>query len=128
MHETAILLRDLVSLPSVNPMGRALQGPEYLEHRVTAYLEDWFKKLGVSWQRQPVAPRRDNILARYDAPTNIVWLLGRTQTNGAADYDNVHTFQKGMRMMPMSAYPMESRSSARRWPSERPLGARLPTV
>src|SRR5436190_325274 len=68
MHETAALLRDLVSLPSINPMGRALQGPEYLEHRVTAYLEGRFQKLGVPWQRQQVAPQRDNILARYEAP------------------------------------------------------------
>jgi hypothetical protein len=36
---------------------------------------------------------------------NIAWLLGRTQTNGASDYDNVHAFQRGMRMMPLSAYP-----------------------
>ncbi len=37
------LLSDLVAIPSVNPMGRNLTGPEYLEHRVTAYLERWFK-------------------------------------------------------------------------------------
>jgi hypothetical protein len=40
-----------------------------------------------------------------DAPATIVWLLGRTQTNGASDYDNVHAFQRSMRMMPLSAYP-----------------------
>ena len=30
---------------------------------------------------------------------------GRTQTNGVSDYDNVHAFQRGMRLMPASAYP-----------------------
>jgi hypothetical protein len=44
-------------------------------------------------------------VTRLDAPTNIAWLLGRTQTNGASDYDSVHAFQRGMRMMPLSAYP-----------------------
>jgi acetylornithine deacetylase len=62
------LLRDLVALPSVNPMGRPLQGPEFFEHRVTAYLEDFFRGLGVPYERQPVAPLRDNIVARLDVP------------------------------------------------------------
>jgi acetylornithine deacetylase len=66
--ETTQLLRDLVALPSVNPMGRPLQGPELFEHRVTAYLETFFRGLGVPWERQPVAPLRENVLARWDAP------------------------------------------------------------
>ena len=32
-------LSDLVALPSVNPMGSAVDGPEYFEYRVTDYLE-----------------------------------------------------------------------------------------
>ena len=62
------LLRDLVALPSVNPMGRQVQGPEFHEHQVTAYLESFFKKLGVAYERQAVASGRDNIIARYDSP------------------------------------------------------------
>jgi acetylornithine deacetylase len=62
------LLRDLVRIPSVNPMGRALTGPIYFEHGVTAYLEDFFRKLGVPYERQPVAPLRENIIARYESP------------------------------------------------------------
>jgi acetylornithine deacetylase len=68
MHEATQLLRDLVAIPSVNPMGRPLSGPEYFEHRVTAYLEGFFSELGVRFERQPVAPLRDNIVAYYDAP------------------------------------------------------------
>jgi acetylornithine deacetylase len=67
MLETTRLLRDLVALPSVNPMGRALHTPDLYEHRVTAYLEDFFRGLGVPCERQPVAPQRDNILARWEA-------------------------------------------------------------
>jgi acetylornithine deacetylase len=67
MHETTRLLRDLVALPSVNPMGRPLLGPDIYEHRVTTYLEDFFRSLGVPFERQSVAPLRDNILAWTDA-------------------------------------------------------------
>src|SRR5262249_15822442 len=68
MTESTRLLRDLVALPSVNPMGRHLQGPEIFEHRVTAYLEDYFHQLGVQYERQMVAPLRDNIVARCELP------------------------------------------------------------
>ena len=46
MTETTRLLRDLVARPSINPMGRALHGPEVYEHQVTAYLEEFFRGLG----------------------------------------------------------------------------------
>jgi acetylornithine deacetylase len=68
MHETTRLLSDLVRLPSVNPMGRPAQGPEFYEHRVTDYLERFFRELGVPWERQTVAPLRDNLVARCDVP------------------------------------------------------------
>lgn len=64
MNETTRLLRDLVALPSVNPMGRSLQSPELYEYRVTDYLEAFFRDLGVTYERQPVAPLRENIVAR----------------------------------------------------------------
>lgn len=66
--EVAKLLQDLVRLPSVNPMGRNLPAEITLEHRVTAYLEGFFRNLGVPWERQTVAPGRDNIFARCDTP------------------------------------------------------------
>src|SRR6266849_6043262 len=66
--ETTRLLWDLVALPSVNPMGRDLKGPEVYEHRVTAYLEAFFRTLGVPIERQTVAPQRDNIVARCEVP------------------------------------------------------------
>jgi acetylornithine deacetylase len=67
-HETTSLLRDLVRLPSVNPMGRALQSPDLYEHRVTAYLEDFFRGLDVPCERQTLAPERSNIVARFQSP------------------------------------------------------------
>jgi acetylornithine deacetylase ArgE len=68
MLDTTKLLRDLVALPSVNPMGRPNPGPECFEERVTAYLERVLGELGVRCQRQAVAPRRDNLIARWESP------------------------------------------------------------
>ena len=62
------LLGDLVRIPSVNPMGRPLAGPGYLEAEVTAYLESFLRGLGVQVERQEIAPGRANLLARYQAP------------------------------------------------------------
>jgi acetylornithine deacetylase/succinyl-diaminopimelate desuccinylase-like protein len=59
-------LCDLVRLPSVNPMGREVRGDEYFEYRVTDYLQALFERLGWPWQRQMIASRRDNIVARLD--------------------------------------------------------------
>lgn len=68
MNATTNLLRDLVRLPSINPMTRKLQGPEIYEHQVTAYLERFFRTLGVRWERQKIADLRDNIVAYSDLP------------------------------------------------------------
>jgi len=62
------LLADLVSIPSVNPMGRPLTGPGYLEAGMTVYLDRWFRDLGVPFERQLLAPGRENLLARFESP------------------------------------------------------------
>jgi acetylornithine deacetylase len=63
------LLADLVAIPSVNPMGRPDPAdPRQLETRVTAYLERFCVERGLPCERVPVAPGRDNLLIRYDAP------------------------------------------------------------
>jgi acetylornithine deacetylase len=62
------LLGELVSIPSVNPMGRPLTGPELLETRLSAFLEDWFSERDVPCWRQPISPGRDNMLARFQSP------------------------------------------------------------
>jgi hypothetical protein len=68
--------------------------------RTTGTAETWFAIVGPGWSGK--LPQN---VVRYDAPTDLVWLLGRTQTNGASDYDNVHAFQRGMRLVPLSQYP-----------------------
>lgn len=67
MSSPAAILADLVRRPSVNPMGRGVSGPEYLEGRVTEYLAQRFASAGLPWARQAVAPGRDNVVVRLEA-------------------------------------------------------------
>ena len=76
MTAHAATLADLVRRPSVNPMGRERSGPEFLEARIGEYLVSRFTAAGIPWARQPVAPGRDNVIARLDATvTNAPVLL-----------------------------------------------------
>ena len=38
------------------------------------------------------------------SPTNMVWIIGRTQTNGKDDYPAVHAIQDQYKLMPLSAW------------------------
>lgn len=67
MTEHVAILADLVRRPSVNPMGRTVSGPEFLEGRVSEYLVQRFSAAGLPWARQNVAPGRDNVLAVLEA-------------------------------------------------------------
>jgi len=65
--------------------------------------EHWFGIAGPGW-KGTLPPH----VERIAAPTNSVWLLGRTQVNGVADYGAVHAIQSGYTLMPLSRYPKGS--------------------
>ena len=68
--------------------------------RTTGTGDGWFAIVGPGWHGTLPAQ-----VQRIDCPTNMAWLLGRTQTNGVADYPAVHKLQDGYTLMPLSRYP-----------------------
>ena len=45
-------------------------------------------------------------VVRIDTPTPYVWIIGRTKTDGPADYSAVHKIQAGFKITPMSRWGM----------------------
>jgi hypothetical protein len=71
--------------------------------RTTGTGEGWFAIVGPGW-RGKLPPG----VHKLGAATNQVWIAGRTQTNTAADYENVRRIQKGFTLTPLSRYPQSA--------------------
>jgi hypothetical protein len=52
-----------------------------------------------------------NGFSQIKAPTPYVWVIGRTKTDGAADYEAVHKIQAGLKVTPLSQWGKESKPS-----------------
>ena len=61
MPNTLQLLRDMIAIPSVNPM-RANSG-EYVEKAMANFIETMLSRAGIDCERQTVAAGRDNVIA-----------------------------------------------------------------
>jgi acetylornithine deacetylase len=86
-------LRELIAIPSVNPMGRDVSGPEYLETRLTEHLERLFDRLGLRHHRQAVAPGQDNILCRIEGRSDRLLLLEAHQDTVPVDGMTIPPFE-----------------------------------
>lgn len=62
------LLQKLISLPSVNPMGGEIDPEIALEHRVTEFLCDWSRELGIEPILQTVSEHQSNVLLLWTNP------------------------------------------------------------
>lgn len=43
-------------------------------------------------------------MQQFKSPTNMVWILGRTQTDGPEDYPAVHAIQDGYKLTPLASW------------------------
>lgn len=67
MTDPLPILKELIAVPSVNPMGRDVSGPEFHEGRLTAWLDDYLNKAGIPHEVIVTAPGRCNVIARVDS-------------------------------------------------------------
>lgn len=71
----AQILSQLVQLPSVNPMGGAIDPAICFEHRVTDRLCQWLADWELPWERQIMEPGRENVVTRLDGHPDAPVLL-----------------------------------------------------
>jgi hypothetical protein len=51
-------------------------------------------------------------LRKIQAPTNMVWIIGRTQTNGKSDYSTVHSLQDQYQLVSLQSWRSAPQTSA----------------
>jgi hypothetical protein len=67
--------------------------------RTTGNAAGTFVITGPNWSGKLPAGMRE-----LKSPTDLAWILGRTQTNGPSDYPAVHAIQDGYTLVPLSLY------------------------
>ncbi len=78
-----------------------------------------FLLAGPTWQGQTPAG-----LTLLRAPTQMVWLIGRTQTNGITDYPLVHRLQDGITLRALSDWQADPAGGGKAQTGWRPASAR----
>ena len=75
--------------------------------RTTGNAKHDFAIVGPRW-----SGTRPQGLTPLTSPTNFVWIIGRTQTNGKKDFDAVHEIQDQYQLRPLSAWGKPYRAPA----------------
>lgn len=88
------LLKEMVAIPSMNPMGRFAAEPPYCEKEMAAFTADAMRKAGLDVEVYDVEPNRPNVVGWFDAHAERTVML-------EAHMDTVHA--DGMEVDPFSA-------------------------
>ena len=69
------LLKELISIPSVNPMGRELESSTIYEGRMSDFIVRFFTERAIECERIEVVPGRDNVIARVTGADGLPTVL-----------------------------------------------------
>ena len=67
MHRAVALARELIAIPSVNPMGKNVSGEIYSEKQVAAFIGSCLQALAVDFRLAGSDPDHPNVIARIEA-------------------------------------------------------------
>lgn len=96
MDELTRLLTDLVSIPSMNPMGRDRGGPEYSEERIGNYVADYLRRNSIEVKTYDVAPGRPNVIGYVNAGAEQTVMLEAHLDTVHADNMTIDPFLPGI--------------------------------
>ena len=87
------IARELIKIPSVNPMGHEEDRSVAVEEGVTQYLIDFFESRSIPYELQKVQPGRENLLAMLSGePGRPIILLDAHQDTVPVDHMTVEPF------------------------------------
>ncbi|MCA9050621.1 MAG: M20 family metallopeptidase [Planctomycetaceae bacterium] len=92
MTNVTEILKTLISIPSVNPMGRDVRGDIFGESRLSDWLMSWFHSIGADCERISVSDGHDNVVARFNGNASKTLLLDVHQDTVPVDGMTIDPF------------------------------------
>ncbi len=91
------LLADLVAIPSMNPMGRKRDGPQYSEKNIADFIGSYLKRNAIDIEVYDIAPGRPNVMGFVDAKAQDSLLLEAHMDTVHADNMSIDPFSPVIR-------------------------------